>query len=119
MLEHEHGARPTDRAGLRSWYQAALARQASSLLRVTEYAARLGVNETTLYHWRCRLLRRGSVASLPTLRSRLVEVAVTGPSNRSGDAHILRVAGGRHSIEVPGNFDGDALRRLLAVLESC
>lgn len=119
MLEHEDGARPTDRAGQRAWYQAALARQASSGLSVTEYAARLGVNATTLYQWRRRLLPRGSVASPPAPRARLVEVAVTGPSDRSGDALILLVAGCRHSIEVSCNFDGDALGRLLAVLESC
>jgi hypothetical protein len=32
---------------------------------------------------------------------------------------VVRVGDGRRSIEVPRGFDGDDLRRLVAVLESC
>jgi hypothetical protein len=32
---------------------------------------------------------------------------------------VIRVCDGRRSIEVPHDFDGDDLRRVIEVLESC
>ena len=106
--------RPTSRKERAAWYGAVLEAQARSGLSVCDYAERIGVTATTLYWWRRRLGQGGGARDPVSL----VEVAVAGPEG-SGEAMVVRLSDGRHSIEVPRGFDDDALRRLIGVLESC
>ena len=108
--------RPAGRSELAAWYSAALDAQAASGLSVADYAARIGVSVPTLYQWRRRL---ASATGGGQGRAKLVEVALAGPAPTAIDDLVVRVCGGRRSIEVPRGFDGDDLRRLVAVLESC
>ena len=119
MFKFDRGARPTGRAGLTAWYAAALAHQARSGLSVTEFARQLGVSAGTLYEWRRRLGPTGSRVSVAAASTQLVEVKVARPTDVTGSAFVLRLAAGSDCIEVPGSFDADALRRLIAVVESC
>ena len=98
-----------------AWYSAALDAQAVSGLSVSAYAKQIGVTGWTLYDWR-RRLSSGAVRK----RAKLVEVTVARDvEGSSGEALVVRVGDGRRSIEVPRGFNGDDLRRLVAVLESC
>jgi len=116
MSRIDLGARPTNRRELAAWYSAALDAQAASGLSVAAYAKRLGVGFPTLYQWRRRLesQSRGDRG-----RAKLVEVMVTRRPPSATDGIVVRVCEGRRSIEVPRGFDGDELRRLVTVLESC
>lgn len=111
------GRRPASRRDLSAWYSAALKAQAASGLSVGAYAERVGVSAWSLYQWRRRL----SSGSKDRHRgTRLVEVALARPvSPVATGGLVVRVNEGRRSIEVPGGFDGDQLRRLVTVLESC
>jgi len=53
-------------------------------------------------------------------RANWVEVTIgrSSPANIA-PGMIVRLGDGRRSIEVPRSFDGDDLRRLVTVLESC
>lgn len=110
--------RPTSRGELAAWYSSILEQQAESGLSVTEYAARAGLSAWTLYGWRRRL---GAVAdaSPSSERPRLIEVAVSRPTAPATEGLLVRLGDGRRSVVVPSGFDGDDLRRLVAVLESC
>jgi hypothetical protein len=109
--------RPKSRSELAGWYSTALADLAASGLSVAKYADRLGVSTWTLYEWRRRL---GSAPPYAVARkAELVEVTVAQPAEGSADSMTVRVCAGRRSIEVPRNFDGNDLRRLVAALESC
>lgn len=115
MRTNTLGERPTSRSDLAAWYSAALDAQARSGLSVSDYAKRIGVTGWTLYDWRRRL--SGDGVREP---AQLVEVTVArGPSASNGGGLVVRVGDGRRSIELPRGFDGDDLRRLVAVLESC
>ena len=114
MRRNDPGVRPTSRKERAAWYGAVLEAQARSGLSVCDYADRIGVTATTLYWWRRRLGQRGGVRHPVSL----VEVAVAG-TECSGEALVVRLSDGRRTIEVPRGFDGDDLRRLIAVLESC
>ena len=84
---------------------------------MTNYAERIGVTAATLYQWRRRL---SSSSSDSQDRARLVEVTLARPSPASISGGLMvRLSDGRRSIEVPRGFDGDDLRRLVMVLESC
>lgn len=110
------GPRPARRGDLAGWYAATLDAQAASGLSVAAYAARIGVSMATLYQWRRRLRgrRRGGDAG-----PRLVEVLVGESAMAGGAGLVVSVCDGRRSIAVPAGFDGDELRRLVTVLESC
>ena len=115
MRRIDLGERPTSREDLAAWYSAALDAQARSGLSVSDYAKQIGVTGWTLYDWRRRL---GSGRARD--RAKLVEVTVARSAGaEGGGALVVRVGDGRRSIEVPRGFDGDDLRRLVAVLESC
>jgi len=93
---------------------------------MAEYAGQLGVTATTLYQWRRRLSAgdgpRSARKTTETRRPALVEVIVDrghpNDVNAAGRCAIVRLRGDR-SIEVPRGFDGDDLRRLVTLLESC
>jgi len=92
------------------------AAQAASGLSVADYARELGVSVPTLYLWRRRL---GSARS-EDRPAKLIEVTVTRPTASASDNNMLvRIGDGRRIVVVPRGFDGDDLRRLIAVLESC
>ena len=69
-----------------------------------EFARRKGLAPTTLSWWSCRV-GRGGAAFVP------VEVIGGG-----GEDFRVELRGGR-TVHVPAGFDGDALRRLVEVLE--
>jgi hypothetical protein len=111
------GERPTRRKDLPAWYAAALERQATSGLSMTQFAASIGVPAVTLYQWRQRIA--GATAeSMDPLR--FVEVDVVPPAAPETPTTSIRVElrSGHHLVIGPG-FQGDHLRRLLEVLESC
>jgi hypothetical protein len=78
-----------------------------------EFASRMGVHPRTLGRWK-RALEKG-VDRLERARTpRIVEVRSVGlPADHRFE---VRLAGGR-SVGVPPSFDGEALGRLLRVLE--
>ncbi len=117
MRRIDLGARPTSRDELASWYSAALEAQAASGVSVTDYAEQIGVTAATLYQWRRRL---SSSSGDSQGRASLVEVTIGRPNTAStSGGMIVRLGDGRRSIEVPRSFDGDDLRRLVTLLESC
>jgi transposase len=89
-------------------------------LTAKEFARELGLNPRSLVFWKWQL---GRAAGTPTKaanarleRSKplpLLELAVAGGSPQ----FELELRGG-HRLSIPPGFDADALRRLLAVLES-
>lgn len=111
------GKRPTSRGELASWYGSILERQAASGLSVTEFADQAGVSPWTLYDWR-RRLSSSVAAEATTAPAKLIEVTVTQPEPTAAGM-VVRLGDGRRSIVVPSAFDGDELRRLVEVLESC
>jgi|SRR6185503_11033100 transposase-like protein len=92
-----------------------VARWETSGESAAEFAARVGTGAATLYRWR-RELRRGMAAKvLEVSLAKLVEVQ---PVVRTTDDRFeVRLADGR-SVGVPPSFDGEALGRLLRVLEA-
>ncbi|MBI5850438.1 MAG: hypothetical protein HZB39_05285 [Planctomycetes bacterium] len=102
-----------------SGYATALADQTTSGLSMAAYAAKPGVNPTTLYEWRRRLGPSGQGVTPTPPCTKLVEVTMARPSAASRGGMVLRLARGCRSIEVPRDFDADDLRRLIAVVESC
>ena len=92
-----------------------VARWEASCESAAEFAGRVGTGAATLYRWR-RELRGAPAAKAPALSlAKLVEVR---PLVRTTDERFeVRLADGR-SVGVPPSFDGDALARLLRVLEA-
>ncbi|MFN9307414.1 MAG: IS66 family insertion sequence element accessory protein TnpA [Planctomycetota bacterium] len=117
MRRIDVGARPASRSELAEWYSAALADQAASGMSVAKYAGHLGVSVPTLYQWRRRL--GADVGDPVGGNAKLVEVTVARPAAVSGGGLVVRLSGGRRSIEVPRGFDEDDLRRLVTAIESC
>jgi len=117
MRRNELGERPTRREDLAAWYQSLFERYAESELSVAEFAARAGVSTWTFYQWRRRLSEGAKPQAAST---RLIEVSVVpsaaATSRSTGLAVELRTG---HRIEVGGGFDGQELKRLVGVLESC
>jgi hypothetical protein len=82
-------------------------------LTAREYAAKAGLNPGTLTFWKYTLgkearLSKGKEPDFP-----LIEVHRSAAKD---DRFEVELAGG-HRVRVPGAFDVDALRRLIAVLE--
>jgi len=78
-------------------------------LTAREYAAKAGLNPGTLKFWKYALGKEArSCPEFP-----LVEVH--SAAGRDDRLEIALVSG--HRVRVPGTFESDALRRLLAVLE--
>jgi transposase len=80
-----------------------------------EFAEYAGVNKSTLQHWKWVLERDEGYEQRGAALARIVEVrpAVLAATD---DRFEVRVVGGR-SVRVPASFDGQALLRLLRVLE--
>jgi transposase-like protein len=77
------------------------------------FARLVGVSEGTLYRWR-GVLTRSAKGPGPASLAKIVEVRATQVT--SADHFEVRLACGRH-VGVPASFDGEALGRLLRVLE--
>ena len=80
-----------------------------------EFAERAGVNRSTLQHWKWVLERDGGGEQRGAGLARIVEVRPAVMAATDGRFEV-RVVGGR-SVRVPASFDGQALQRLLRVLE--
>jgi transposase-like protein len=123
MRRIDLGERPRSRSELARWYSAAVTAQKRSGVSVTEYARRLGVTASTLYHWRGRLSAGGGSrlrsGRRTAARPGLIEVVVDGEHAVDTIGCAVVRLGGSRSIEVPHGFDGDDLRRLVTLLESC
>lgn len=78
----------------------------SSGVSGSEYAAQIGVKESTLRHWRWLLGRRERPAFVE------IATAVTVPD---GEAFELILGDGRR-LRIPSSFEESSLQRLLAVL---
>ena len=79
-----------------------------------EFARRAGTSAATLYRWRRGLRRSKRSQGVERALARIVEVR--GARAASDDRFEVRLADGR-SVVIPPSFDGDALGRLLRVLE--
>jgi hypothetical protein len=84
-----------------------------------EFAARLGVKESTLRHWKWQLghdaRQRGPRRK--SARPKFVEVAPAVSAQLVGGGAFEFVFDSGLRVKVPAAFDETALRRLLAVLE--
>jgi hypothetical protein len=104
----------------RAEWQKRIERWKDSGLSAEQFAAELGVNAGTLRHWKYFLGKRASGATVatraPAAAADLVEVppAVVVASSTSGFELEL---GAERRLRIPAQFDADALKRLLAVLE--
>ena len=102
--------------GRRALWEKRVEQWVESGLGGAEFAAHLGVKESTLRHWKWQLghdaRRRGKRA-----RPEFIEVApLTSAQLMTGVTFELALPGERR-LKVPAAFDEAALRRLLAVLE--
>jgi len=98
----------------RSEWKARVEQWNASGLTGLEFAARLGVNEGTLRHWKWllgheRRTRRG--------RPKFVEIAPATLEAVAEGSRFELVLRDERRLYVPPSFDETALRRLLAVLE--
>ena len=80
-----------------------------------EFARRAGTSAATLYRWRRALRRSNGRKGAELVLAKIVEVR--GARAASDDRFEVRLPDGR-SVGVPPSFDGDALGRLLRVLEA-
>ena len=115
--------RPRHRAELAAWYSELLRDQASGGLSVAEFAATMGMAPTTLYQWKRRLARttpsRAERRVKPVAPKGLIQLSLQeqpAPTEHAG--FVVRLPSGR-LVEVPSQFDDDALQRLLLVLDRC
>jgi hypothetical protein len=77
------------------------------------FAADAGLNVRTLQFWKYALAREATTAGAGSVKG-IVELRSVGWSDQRFE---LELPGGRR-LRVPPAFDGDALKRLLAVLEA-
>lgn len=87
-------------------------------MSVTEFAEQAGVSAWTLYDWRRRLSCSVAAEAAPA-KVDLIEVSIARSGSAPGGGMVVRLGDGHRSIAVPPGFDGDELRRLVSVLESC
>lgn len=80
------------------------------------FAAQEGVNASTLEWWRRRLRGQRVVGKAPTPTPRFVEVQLAEVEPVVSSGFVVQLAVSGHRIEVPGDFDARALRRLMGAL---
>lgn len=106
----------------RAQWQKRVAEWVASGVGGTEFAARLGVKEATLRHWKWQLGnddRRGGTRKAAASRGiapRVIEVVMPAICEPRAAALILEVRNGAQ-VTVPIGFDEETLRRLVRVLE--
>ena len=110
----------------REVWRARVARWGRSRLTAERFAAREGVNPRTLTFWRWKLRQEGAMVGAPEPRQEadpgvgFVELVSATMAEASRDlASPLEVVGpGGYRVRVASGFEGDALGRLLDVLEA-
>ncbi|MCP3994292.1 MAG: hypothetical protein GY722_04390 [bacterium] len=112
-------SRPRNRDDLAAWYAAAFDDQAASGLSVAEYADLIGVTATTLYQWRRRLAAASHSEPEVSNVTGLVEVEFEETGATASEAILVVRLRDGIEIEVPSNFDDEALRRLIKVIDPC
>lgn len=91
----------------------------SSGLTCREYAARAGLKPATLAWWKWKL-GRGSATEPAPLPFLELPAAVNRPACAPpGDERGLVLHVGEVRVEVPADFDGPTLARVLGVLGAC
>jgi len=104
---------------LPSWYAAVLDAQKSSGLTMADFLVETGISNSSLYKWRQRLISEAGHIPQKPVATEFIEVKLARQPSTGASHMTVRMAGNRHGIEVPHDFDADALRRLVEVLESC
>jgi len=121
MTNSQQERPPRGRKERAAWYASALEAQASSGMSMTQFAAKMGVTAVTLYHWKRRLSNRANDASEPstTLPSGLIQVALNDCAAAATPSMFIIRLSSKRSVEVPQDFDAEALEQLLGILEAC
>jgi len=100
-----------------SFWRRALQRWSRSGLSGAAFCRREGLPSATFYLWRRRL---GEAVREPTASLLPVELVTTGsavlPADEGFSGYQVQLSGGR-VLRIPPDFDDEALRRLLLVLE--
>ena len=90
---------------------------AASGLPLAKFAEQRGLAPQRLSRWRRRL---GRPSGAPPERMRFEELVVHGANGEVGERDRLElVLRSGHVVRLGSEFDADALRRLLGVLEAC
>lgn len=105
--------------GRRALWEKRVAQWVESGQGGAEFAARAGLKESTLRHWKWQLgyEERQRAARAKKVRPEFVEVTPAVSAHLMGAAAFELVLAGDRRLRVPATFDESALRRLLAVLE--
>jgi transposase-like protein len=106
--------------GTRAEWARRVARWVASGLTGAEFAAREGVKEATLRHWKWQLARDGRLLDGMNEKPRFLEVVGSFEPARPApddDAALELLLDGGRRLRIPRGFDEATLRRLLAVLE--
>ena len=108
----------------REWGRQHLEAQAESGLSVHDYCFAYGLEAHTLYNWRRRLNRERPTPTGKDDASRLpaqlvfAEVVLVSPAPVSSESVVEVVLRGGRRLQVGADFDEEALRRLVGLLES-
>ncbi|RLA56225.1 MAG: hypothetical protein DRR04_14225 [Gammaproteobacteria bacterium] len=121
MTNNRQQRPPSSRQERAAWYTTALEDQASSGLSMAEYAAEVGVAAATLYQWKRRLSGRAeSPSGSNTARpSGLIQVGLNDSVAVEAQSMFIVRLSPERSIEVPQDFETEALEQLLSILEAC
>lgn len=93
-------------------------RWGDSGLSAEQFAAELGINASTLKFWKYKLgLPAGEKQPRQAKRKTLPLVELRTAAVVQDSSFNVELRGGRR-VQVPAGFDADALKRLLAALES-
>jgi transcriptional regulator with XRE-family HTH domain len=118
MSTFDPKSRPSGGSALARWYSEALAEQRRRGISVSDFAGELGVSAVTLYQWRRRLAGGGSQKK--PLPSGLIELKMDGATKVEQKPSGLRLHLDEHGVlEIPCDFDAEALSRLIEVLRAC
>ena len=104
-----------------------VSRWRDSGLSAREFAAETGINASSLNHWAWKLGRGDDggangrdrpAPAAPASKIGWVEVVPAPEKAPAASPFLELVVDARRTVRVPPNFDADALRRLLAVIEA-
>jgi transposase-like protein len=115
-------SKPAQRSALADWYRSVLELAAEEGVSIAEVAQQAGCSGAVLYAWRRKLRlevapeMKKAITPQPSGLLRL-KVASTDRSLPEGRFEV-RCRGGR-TVLVPGDYDSEALRGLIEVVESC
>lgn len=121
MSTFDPRSRPGGGEALALWYAEALAEQLRRGISVSEFAAEIGVSAVTLYQWR-RRLAAGAETDVPVRAAPkgLIELKLDERSPAPSGRPPFRLDMSEQGVlEIPADFDEQALTRLLGVLRAC